>query len=534
MPPLIQQIRTLLKQLSVAQRVALFTVLIGVVSALIALSLWANRPEYALLYSNLAAEDASEIVNTLRDDGVPYRLGTGGTTIYIPADQVSDYRLTFAAQGVTSGSITGFELFDEQRMGMTTFMQRVNYQRALEGELVRTISQMEEVRSSRVHLVIPERQFFEEGEQASASVVLYLEPSAYLTLKQVNGIAALVANSVPDLRQDNVSIVDASGELLTEAIEAGGEVAVGSRNWEIRRSVEEELQSKAQDMLDGHLGKGRSIVKVSADLNFNQIERTTENYDPDNTAVLSEERNVENYIGIDTSSHNIEQTVTNYELNRVIEHYVESTGDLRQLSVAVLVDGSYIVGSDGEEPVYQPRTQDELDRIQDLVSNALGINPGRGDQVTVQNLQFDRTDEWAELASIESVDRRSVMNNVATNVAIGLALIVSVFLLLRMLRSTASTISASMVLPQPKRVAAMVGGPEEVGAIPGAAEAIEARGEVEVVTDEFLQKLSPEARAQLEAQDRVTQEVNKFVEENPEGAAALIRIWTSGTGEPVG
>ncbi len=534
MPPLIQQIRTLLKQLSVTQRVALFTVLIGVVSALIALSLWANRPEYALLYSNLAAEDASEIVNTLRDDGVPYRLGTGGTTIYIPADEVSDYRLTFAAQGVASGSITGFELFDEQRMGMTTFMQRVNYQRALEGELVRTISQMEEVRSSRVHLVIPERQFFEEGEQSSASVVLYLEPSAYLSQRQVNGIAALVANSVPDLRQENVSIVDASGELLSEAIEEGEELAVGSRNWGIRQSVEEELQRKAQDLLDDVLGRGRSIVKVSADLDFTQLERTEETYDPDNTAVLSEERNVENYVGTDTSSHNIEQTVTNYELNRVIQHEVASSGDIIRLSVAVLVDGSYTTSEDGDgEPVYQERSPEDLNRIETLVSNALGINLDRGDQVTVQHMQFDRESEWAELASIESVDRRAVMNNVATNVAIGLALIVSVFLLMRMLRSTAATISASMVLP-PKRVAAMVGGPEEVEAIPGAAESIEARGEVEVVTDEFLQKLSPEARAQLEAQDRVTQEVNKYVEENPEGAAALIRIWTSGAGEPVG
>ena len=535
MPPLLQQIRTFLRQFSVGQRVALFTILIGVVSSLIVLSLWANRPEYALLYSNLAPEDANEIVNTLRDDGVPYRLAAGGTTVYVPANMISEYRLTFAAGGVATGSVTGFELFDEQRMGMTTFMQRVNYQRALEGELVRTINQMEEVRLSRVHLVIPERKFFEEGDLASASVVLHLEPGAFLTPKRINGIAAMVASSVPDLQVGNVSIVDATGELLTEVFRAGEEVSIGSRNWEIRRSVEESLQRKAQELLDDVLGPGRSIVKVSADLNFEQLERTTEFYGTDEAAVLSEERNVEQYTGTDTASRSIEQTVTNYELNKTLEHFVASSGDLRRLTVAVLVDGSYDISPGGseEEPLYQPRTQQELNRLETLVTNALGIDPGRGDQVTVQNLQFDRRDELAELASIRSVERRVRWNTIATNGALVLAVLISLLLLFRMLRSTAVTISETLALP-PRKVGVLVGAPEEVEAVPGAPPALEARGEMEMITEEFLKKLSPEARAQLEAQDRITQEVTKFIEENPEGAAALFRIWTSGVPGPGG
>ena len=530
MPPLLQQIRTFLEQFSVGQRVALFTILIGVVSAIIALSLWANRPEYALLYSDLAPGDANEIVSTLRDDGVAYRLSAGGATVYVPADKVSEYRLTFAAEGVGTGSVTGFELFDEQRMGMTTFMQRVNYQRALEGELVRTINQMEEVRMSRVHLVIPERKFFEEGELATASVVLHLEHGAYIPPKRVNGIAAMVANSVPDLRVDNVSIVDATGKILSEVIREGEEMSIGSRNWEIRRSVEESLQRKAQDLLDDVLSPGSSIVKVSADLNFEQLERTTEFYDTDEAAVLSEERNVEQYTGMDTASRHIEQTVTNYELNKTLEHFVASSGDMRRLTVAVLVDGSYEIGDGEGEPVYRPRTQQELSRLEDLVSNALGIDPDRGDEVTVQNIQFDRRDELAELASIRSVERKVRWNTIATNGAMVLAVLISLILLLRMLRSTATKVSETMALP-PRRVGVLVGGPEEVEGIPGAAPALEARGQMEMITDEFLQKLSPEARAQLEAQDRITEEVTGFIEENPEGAASLIRIWTSGVSE---
>ena len=533
MPPLIQQIRTLLEQLSVGQRVALFTILIGVVSAIIALSLWANRPEYALLYSDLAPEDANEIVVILRDDGVPYRLGAGGTTVYVPTDRVSEYRLTFAASGVATGSVTGFELFDEQRMGMTTFMQRVNYQRALEGELVRTINQMEEVRLSRVHLVIPEKKFFEEEELATASVILHLEHGAYLPPKRVNGIAVMVANSVPNLHVDKVSIVDATGKLLTEVIREGEEAPIGSRNWEIRRSVEESLQGKVQDLLDDVLGPGSSIIKVSADLNFEQLERTSETYGTEEAAVLSEERNIEQYTGMDTASRNIEQTVTNYELDKTLEHFVASSGEIRRLTVAVLVDGSYDIGDGEGEPIYTARPQQDLDRIGGLVASALGIDPARGDQVTVETMQFDRKDELAELASITSIERKGRWNTIATNLAMGLAVLISLILLLRMLRSTATRVAETMALP-PRRVGVLVGAPEEIEGIPGAAPAIEARGELEMVTDEFLKKLSPEARAQLEAQDRATEEVTKFIEENPEGAAALIRIWTSGAVETEG
>ncbi len=532
MSPLMQQIRIFLQQFSVAQRVALFTVAIGVISALFALALWANRPEYALLYSDLSPEDANQMVTTLTDDGVPYRLAAGGTTIFVAADQVSEYRLTFAAGGLATGSVIGYELFDEQRMGMTTFMQRVNFQRALEGELTKTITQMAEVRMSRVHLVIPERKFFEEPGGASASIVLHLQPTAFLTPRQIQGMAVMVANSVPDLLVENVSIVDATGKLLTESLRKGGEAPVGSRNWEIRRNVEAGLQRKVQDILDDVLGPDRSIVRVTADLNFETLERTRTFFGTDEAAVLSEEISVENFIGTDTSSRSTQQTVTNYELDKTVEYFVASSGDLNRLTVAVLVDGSYqaTTNADGEEElVYQPRPQSELDQLAALVTSALGIDASRGDQLEVRNLQFDRKDELAELASISALERGAFWRNLLTNGAIGVALFISIIILLRMLRSTAATVS-TVLLAAPAARGVMVGAPGGVGEIPGAEGALEARGEIEMISDTFLQKLSPEARAQLEAQDRMTQDVTKFAEENPEGAAQLIRIWTSATG----
>lgn len=529
MIPLMQQIRIFLQQFSVAQRVALFTVAIGVLSALIVLALWANRPEYALLYSDLSPEDANQMVTTLADDGVPYRLAAGGTTIFVSADQVSEYRLAFAAGGLATGSVTGYELFDEQRMGMTTFMQRVNFQRALEGELTKTINQMAEIRMSRVHLVIPEKKFFEEPGGASASIVLHLQPTAFLTPRQIQGIGIMVANSVPDLLVENVSIVDATGKLLTNYLRNEGEVSLGSRNWEIRQNVEVGFQRKVQDILDDVLGPDRSIVRVSVDLDFETLERTRTFFGTEEAAVLSEEISVENFTGTDTSSRSIQQTVTNYELDKTVEYFVASSGDLRRLTVAVLVDGSYqmMTNADGEEElVYQPRPQSELDQLAALVSSALGVDVGRGDVIEVQNLQFDRKDELAELASISALERGAFWRNLGTNVAIGVALIITILILLKVLRSTAETVSTAM-LAAPVERGVLVGGPGEVMEIPGAEGAIEARGEEEMVSADFLSKLSPEARAQLEAHDRMTIDVGKFAEENPEGAAQLLRIWTS-------
>ncbi len=547
MPPLFQQIRNFLAQFTVGQRIALFTVAIGVLSALIVLSLWANRPEYTLLYRDLSAEDANQIVTTLRDEGVPYRLTSAGTAVYVPADRVAEYRLTFAAGGLGTGSVTGFELFDEQRMGMTTFMQRVNYQRALEGELTHTINQMKEVKMCRVHLVIPEKRFFEEpGSGASASIVLHLEPTAYIRPKQIKGIAMMVANSVPDLLEENVSIVDATGKLLTESIKESGDYPIGSRNWEIRRSVEVELQGKAQELLNDVLGRGKSRVKVSAELNFEQLERTREFYGTEDAAILSEERNNETFMGADTSRRSIEQSVTNYELDKTVEHFIASSGEVSRLTVAVLVDGRY-TSEEGEDGAivrnYQPRSEQELTQLEALIATALGIDADRGDAIEVQNMQFDREIELAEAASLRTVERSEFWKNLAANAILGIALLVALFFFLKILRRTAQHISITQLLPGAiVKETMLVGGTEGLATIPGGAPltavpgvpvagALEATGEMEMVTDTFMQKLSPEARAQLEARDRMTQEVTGFTEENPEGAAQLLRIWTSGMKE---
>ncbi len=207
MPGFIIQLLDWIRQFTIGQRIVLFTVLIGVVSSLIAIVLWANRPEFTLLFSDLAPQDANEIVTILQEDGTPYQLSSNGTAIYVPAANVTDYRLSISASGITTGHVTGYELFDDQRMGMTTFMQRVNFQRALEGELTNTLNQLDEVRSSRVHLVMPERRLFEEEAGASASIILHLESRSFLRPDQIRGIAAMrfVHSARPKDSPDTIS-----------------------------------------------------------------------------------------------------------------------------------------------------------------------------------------------------------------------------------------------------------------------------------------------------------------------------------------
>jgi len=198
------QINQFMLQYPLKQRIILAGVLIAFISAIISLLLWANRTEYELLYANLEPSAASSIVGDLRDNKINYRLNNGGTTVYVARDNVAELRLKYVQSGYLKDAVSGYELFEENTMGMTTFMQQLNLRRALEGELMRTINQFPEVNQCRVHLNMPERRLFEDDEVGSASVVLHLQPGRLMTTSQISGIGALVANSVDGIEVDNV------------------------------------------------------------------------------------------------------------------------------------------------------------------------------------------------------------------------------------------------------------------------------------------------------------------------------------------
>ncbi len=367
------------------QKLTLVVVVAAAIVSTVAFSLWLQKDSMAVLFTNLSPQDAQSALQELAKQDVQSELTNGGTTIMVPEQQVSRLRVDLAAKGVPSSGIVGFEIFDGQQYGLTDFLQDVNFKRALEGELTKTIEGLEGITSARVHLVMPKPSIFRKlASEPTASVVLGMGRANRLSEHQITGIQALVAGSVEGLQADAVTVLDQSGKVLSSAYADEG---VGQTEGQLglKKDVEAYLAEKAQTMLAGVLGDGRSLVRVDATLNFEKIDTERTSYDPKAPVVRSEERHetTDPQTGGGDASN-----VTNYEINQTVERIVGQTGGLKALSVAVFVDGRYEAPAGGGDPAYQPRSTEELDQIKRVVQTALGLNTTRGDQIEVVNMQF--------------------------------------------------------------------------------------------------------------------------------------------------
>lgn len=575
------QISSMFNRYTLAQRSVIVTLFIGMISAIIALVVWANRPEYELLFTDIDPSTASKMVGDLKSQKVKYRLENGGKTILIPTESVSEWRLKFTEQGYIGDMITGYEIFDNSEIGMTTFKQKLNMRRALEGELTRTINQFPGVINSRVHLALPEEKLFEKEKDGKASVVLYVPPGVILDVEQVKGISALVANSVDGINPDGVVVVDSEGILLSDS--KGEQAVMGStgNQWDLKNSVESRLQMKVQDILDGVLGYQNSIAKVSVNLNFEKIERTTEAFDPDKVVILSEERQTESSFGQDSAKYDKENVLTNYELNKTVEHYVSPTGDISRITVAVLVNGTYINEEDEEgnkQKVYQARSDVELNQIADLVKSSVGFMEERGDVIEVENIRFDRSAFDEDMEYFEKAETRAMWASVINKGLLLVSVLVALFVMRTLFKKTEEEPATLSLLGETEP--ALEGLPEGEGEL----EKLEAgEGEKEELSEEeklseeeekeqkekvdmleeyfeknkikptdalrgwfskylkdstgeeieedeidediFIKKLSPEARARLKAKDKMTSAVIDFAKETPNNASKLIHSW---------
>lgn len=369
--------------------------------ALIVSFVFILRPSYETLYLGLDTQEAGQVVEKLKEYKVPYKFENGGTTIAVPRKDIYDVRLRLASEGLPKSGSLGYEILDESKLGMTEFLQKINYRRALEGELAKSISGLKGVRSVRVHIVIPEARLFREDKlDATASIVLSLSRAGGISENQVEGILYLVSSSVEGLRPENVTILDSSGRLLSSKRHGSKLGALSSSQYDLKKNVEEYLEDKALSILDPIIGPGKSVVKISAQLNFEQVEQTIENYDSDNPAVRSEERitetsseenNGEGGKGASVSN-STENVVTNYEINRTVQHIVNEIGNVDRLWVSILVDGSFkeVEGPDGISEEYVPRSQEELDRLANLVKGAIGFDLDRNDALEIANVEFLR------------------------------------------------------------------------------------------------------------------------------------------------
>jgi len=390
-------------------------------------SQWVADGQYVPLFASLTAEDAGAIVGQLKAAKVPYRVGGNGEQILVPADRAAELRLKMAVQGLPLGGGVGFEVFDKTAFGMSDFTQRLNYQRALQGELARTIGQLRAVTRARVHLVLPQPSLFAERDRpASASVFLKLQPGAQLGREEVRGIVHLVASSVEGLSPERVTVVDTAGRVLSTGADQGGPLS--PRRLEAKTSIEESLERRVQGLLDSALGAGQAVARVAVLLNFDQVERTEEKFSPENVArqkTTSSERNKgktstpttpvgspeiaidrEGGASVTQNEGSRDSESTTYEISRVINRTLTAPGEVRRLTVAVMLNTpqKVTVPADKDKKEVRepaPRSAEELEKIRQVVKGAVGFDDKRGDEVTVVEMPFDPTTLERERTALE-------------------------------------------------------------------------------------------------------------------------------------
>jgi flagellar M-ring protein FliF len=372
-----------------------------------------NRIEYEVLYRDLNPEDAQAIAAKLKEEKKDFLVQGTSILVAAPKSEVDKLRLEVAGAGLARSGRVGYEIFDKNQFGLTDFTEQVNLQRALEGELARTISSLTEISEARVHLVLPKDSVFEDKrEDAKASVVVRLRNGADLSKPSIAGIKGVVAGAVPGLRTYNVSVVDDQGRLLSQSAETGDQ-ARSELESGIKEQIEHDMVSKVISILEPVVGKGKVHANASVDLDFNTTEQTEETFNPNPQAILSQQRTEERVSSASTESgvpgtqSNVSGSAaqqpgtaparlrtnetTNYEVSKLVRHTVQPKGNVRRISVAVILDHKAAYSKSPEGKVVttnQPRTQAELDAYRELVLAAVGFSKERGDTVTLENVAF--------------------------------------------------------------------------------------------------------------------------------------------------
>jgi flagellar M-ring protein FliF len=533
---------------------ALGTIVLGFVMFFAFVAGRALEPGYALLYAELAPEDARLIVDRLQAQGVPFRLNEAGDAVMVPQDQIGRLRMDLAAEGMPTGSAVGYEIFDQTgSFGQTDFLSNVNLRRALEGELARSIATLKPVRTARVHVVQPERSLFRRDEaRPTASVVLGLRGGAALDARQVQAIRNLVAAAVPGLDPAGITMVDDRGNLLARSGEAGEAGMMPGEVDELRGSYEARIRQKVVQLLERSVGPGRVDAEVTVEMNFDQVTTTAETFDPQSQVARStqtveedtshEQSEADQAVSVANNlptaqapagpssgsrekSNRSEETV-NFEISRTVRNEVQRPGGIRRLSIAVQVDGIRNVQPDGS-PGYAERTPEELAELEALAKSAAGFDQARGDVFRIASRRFvDATPPADPEPGLLEAVFAEAPRLVETIVLALLALAVLFFgvrpLLGRLLPPTdrfePAAAAALPILPGSDAVGPGGAAPDAAGpdGEPGPAQRrLEAAGTAAL----------PAPDSQDGASNALVQEVMRIVDERPQDAAKVIRGW---------
>lgn len=547
-----------LKNLGPGRLIVMGGVLIGLFAFFIFIAGRMTTPGMALLYSGLSSADAAAIGQQLTSQNVPFEVSTDGSAISVPGNSVAKLRMQLAGEGLPRGGSIGYEIFDKpEGFGTTSFVQSINHLRALEGELARTVGTLGPVQQARVHLVMPKRELFGRNEQrATASVFLRLRGGTSLSKEQIASIQNLVAAAVPQLEPDQISIVDDRGKLLARAAGTQGGAIAGSNliqgQDEMRANMEANLTSKIEDLLSKTLGYGRARAQVSADVDFDRITTNSESYDPDGQVVRSTQTTNEEDTqggpandGTVSITNNLpgnaatggagdgagsrttrnEETV-NYEISKTVKQHVREIGQVKRLSVAVLVDGTYTstpAATEGEAPTetYQPRSEEELNQIRALVRSAVNFDEKRGDSLEVVNMRFAPVEVGPMVSDdLFGLPRADVMR-LAENLILAIVAILVILLVVRPLIKRAFEVMAAA--PAAAEPAALPGMQQRALPAGGGPAALAAPDPA--MDPEELEQLVDINRVEGRVRASAVKKVGEIIDKHPEESVSVLRNW---------
>jgi flagellar M-ring protein FliF len=546
---LLSRLRTLLSAFSTTQLVTLAGTFVLVVGIVAGSAWWLNAPTYVLLFSDMDAESAQKVVSRLKDANIPYLLDDGGRGIRVPQDKVDELRLELSAESLPASGRVGFELFDRTQFGATQFLEQVNYRRALEGEIARTIGTISEVSHARVHIAMGKDTLFGEPRPAKASVVLKLRGTRPPSAATINGIGNLVASSVEGLRPEAVVILDSYGRPLARP-QDGEHDPMGTAQMERQQRLERELSARVVALLEPVVGPDRVRVNVAIKLDPQSLEETLESWDP-NTVVRSRQASADQSNGgnglaavagargntpvspespappqatIAGPSTSRSSETTNFEVSRTTRHVIQPPGDVARLSVAVILDDDQATkqNEDGSTSVVRkPRTPEELQKIQALVAAAVGLETDRGDHLTVENVTFDEPLVEQQPAPT-MLERYSPQIWEGSRIAV-VALLgaIALFVFVRPLMRKAG------VSPAAKELAAAVAAVPAL-AMPAPGQGPKTVAELESEIDEELNAVTAQY-AESRRLPVLTRRVSSVTINEPESVAKLLRQWIADT-----
>lgn len=540
----LNQLLAALQRFGFGRLAAIIGIGAGLAAVMFAVTMGLGQPK-ALLYSNLDLKEAGSITQALDQAGVKYEVKGDGSTIMVPRDDVASTRLMLSSKGLPTAGSVGYEIFDQANaLGQTDFVQQLNRQRALEGELSRTILSLDGITSARVHLVLPKRQLFEEeAEQPSASITIGIggrEPTA----EQVRAMQNLVSGAVPSLRPDRVTVVDQHAKTLS-----GGETGMAAEADSRKSEVEQRIARQVKTLVEGVVGAGRARVNVSADLELARVTVQEEKYDPDGQVIRSESTTDENSkeksadgAGQASVAANIpgapgaagdsnantsgrQESTTNYEISKSVRTEVQEPGAVKRLSVAVAVDGATAISKDGKPGAYTPRTAEEMQRLEQLVRTSIGFSTDRGDQVSVVNVRFPTPEDTGGVQAASPLmgfDKNDIMRGVELLILAIVGILMIFFVARPLLRGASGAGSSGGPAPGPKDVTRIIVTPDGQ--------------QVGIAADGSMTQLAlpgPNAEptaidiARIEGQVRQSsvKQVSDFVEQHPDESVAILRTW---------